>query len=49
MNTADIIIILILAVVIGLAVRRYIKQLRSGGCSCGCENCNMPCAKKDKT
>ena len=48
MNTADIIIILILAVVVALAVRRYIKQLKSGGCGCGCEGCNMPCSGRDK-
>ncbi len=39
MNIIDIILIALLAVVIGFAVRHTVKQRRAGGCGCGCANC----------
>ena len=39
MKIIDVVLIAVLAVVIGLAVRRTLRVRRSGGCGCGCSGC----------
>ena len=53
MTTGDIIVIAILAVVLGLAIRAlYKKHKNGGGCNCGgncsdCCSCSTPSVKKN--
>lgn len=35
----------ILAIIIITAVSSYIKQLKKGGCGCGCSGCSRKCAE----
>lgn len=47
MNAADIILILIIAAVVFLAVRKVIKDRKNGkSCSCGCSGCSADCPVK---
>ena len=48
MNIWDIVIILIVALAVGAAVRRIIINRKSGrsSCGCGCQNCSRNCAVK---
>ena len=48
MNVADILIISIVTVLAAAAVICVFigKRRGKGTCSCGCENCSRPCAKK---
>ena len=39
MNLADGIILAILAIAAGFAVRTMVRRRKSGGCGCGCEGC----------
>lgn len=43
---------LIVGVIVGIiiiyAAVSYIKQLKNGGCGCGCSGCTKNCHKKDK-
>lgn len=45
-NMANIIIIVLLVLVIGSAVRRMIRNKKAGrtSCGCGCASCNGGCA-----
>ncbi len=40
MNPIDIALILIIATVVALAVRRIVINKKSGTCSCGCAGCS---------
>ena len=47
MNIADIVIILIVALLVFLALRSIIKRKKSGNaCSCGCGGCTKNCTEK---
>ena len=48
MNIWDIVIILLVALAVGAAVRKMILNKRSGksNCGCGCQNCSGNCAVK---
>ncbi len=48
MNIWDIVIILIVALAVGAAVRRMIINRKNGrsSCGCGCQNCSGNCAVK---
>jgi len=48
MNTIDIVLLLVIGICVGLAVRRLWKQ-RRGGCSCGCGGCTAPCGKRKQS
>ncbi|MBP5332032.1 MAG: FeoB-associated Cys-rich membrane protein [Lachnospiraceae bacterium] len=41
-NIANVLIVLILICLVGLAVRVIIRNKRSGKSSCGCDCCNCP-------
>ena len=44
MNLADIIILIIVAAMVGLAVRRLYKNHKEDkGCGCGCSGCSGKC------
>ena len=47
-NYASIIIILLLALCVFLAIRKIVKNKKSGKgtCSCECSNCSMNCENK---
>lgn len=47
-NYASIIIVILLAVCIFLAIRKIVKNKKSGKgtCSCECSNCSMNCENK---
>ena len=44
MGPLDIILILLIAAVFALALRRTLKKKGSCGCGAGCENCGGACA-----
>lgn len=49
MNAVDIIILSVLAAAVAAAVAFIIKRRKNGKCcSCGCDNCNLNCHKKQK-
>jgi hypothetical protein len=57
MNTADLVILAVLAIVVVFALRRIVK-MRKNGCSCcssgcgctgNCASCGMGCSHKDKS
>jgi len=42
-SLGTLVVIGILAICIGLALRSVIKKHQSGGCGCGCEHCHGAC------
>ena len=48
MKLIDILLIVALAAVIALAVRRTVRTCKSGGCGCGCPGCTGACPGKPK-
>ncbi len=40
MGPVDILLLLAVALIAGLAIRSIIKRKKGGGCSCGCGNCS---------
>ena len=54
MNVADLIIIVLLAVIVVLAVRHSLKRTKNGccsggpGCTCGCGGCEKNGRKEEK-
>ena len=40
----NLIVIVILAVIVGLAIRSIYRSHKTGGCGCGCEGCTRSCA-----
>ena len=50
MNPFDILLIVLLAGVVLLAVRRLYRKRRQGGCGCGCSGCvNTACSGHNNT
>lgn len=49
-NMANIIIIVLLALVIGLGIRRIIRNKKAGrtSCGCGCSSCSACAGRKEK-
>ena len=47
-NMANIIIIVLLALVIGLGIRRIIRNKKAGRTSCGCSSCSACAGCKEK-
>ena len=45
---ADLIILALVAVAVLFAVRRIVRQRRSGGCGCGCADCPERGRKKER-
>lgn len=43
----NIIVGVILVVLIALAIYSYVKNIKKGGCGCGCSGCNKKCSYKD--
>ena len=43
MNIWDIALIVLIAVILGFALRRVIRTRKTGGCGCGCEGCTKGC------
>ena len=48
MNGIDILLIAVLAVCLGLALRHTWKTRKTGGCGCGCEGCLSASECRDK-
>ena len=50
MNGIDVLLIAVLAVVLGLAVRRVWRTRKTGGCGCGCDGClaSADCREKNE-
>ena len=46
MNTTDIILIAGIALVVGLAVAKLVRNRKKGKCACGCDVCTCGCGKK---
>ena len=44
MNIWDILLIALIAVAAGFALRRVIRTRKTGGCSCGASGCSGNCA-----
>ena len=49
MNGVDIVLILALAAVLGLALRHVWRTRKTGGCGCGCDGCLSAAECRDKT
>ena len=43
LNTADILLIVVIACCLLLALRSIMKSRKKGGCGCGCDGCSAPC------
>ncbi|MDO5119467.1 MAG: FeoB-associated Cys-rich membrane protein [Coriobacteriales bacterium] len=39
MNLMDVLIIAVVALAVGFAIRSMIRRQQSGGCGCGCDGC----------
>ena len=50
MNTLDILLLLVLAAVVGLALRSVWRNRRRGGCACsgGCAGCGLDCRRRNE-
>ena len=46
MNIWDIVLLLAIAAIVGLAVKRVIANRKRGGCGCGGDGCTQRCASR---